>query len=136
MLSPNLIRIYEQTHYCFNNTILRIMQPSKDARTLLESLSPKGAVFITAWNPLGKEATDTENRRANIELKEELTKQGLNIVDGYGKSPDGQWREDSFCAYPVDKNTSLSLCRHFKQNAVVYISPDGLPELLLNPDFF
>lgn len=36
-------------------TILRIMQPSKDARTLLELLLPKDAVFITAQNPLGKE---------------------------------------------------------------------------------
>ena len=66
------------------------MRPSKDARTLLESSSPKGAVFITAWNPLGKEVTDTENRRANVELKKELTKQGLNIIDGYGEIPYGQ----------------------------------------------
>lgn len=135
MLSPTLIRIYEQTHYCFNGTVLKLMQYSTDARTLLEPSSPKGAVFITAWNPLGKKTTDIENRRANVELKKELIRQGLNIIDGFGKSPDGQWRENSFFAYPVDKNTSLSLCHHFKQNAVVYISPDGLPELLLNPDF-
>lgn len=135
MLSSTLIRIYEQTHYCFNGTILRIMQPSTEAKTLLEPSSPKGGVFITAWNPLGKKVTDTENRSANIELKEELTKQGLNIIDGYGESADGQWREYSFFAYPVSKNTSLRLCRNFKQNAVVYISSNGLPELLLNPAF-
>lgn len=135
MLSPTLIRLYEQTHYCFNSTILRIMQPSIEAKTLLESSSPKGGVFITAWNPLGKKVTDVENINSNVELKEELVKQGLNIIDGYGESPDGQWREYSFFAYPVSKNTSLLLCRNFRQNAVVYISSEGLPELLLNPDF-
>lgn len=38
-----------------------------------------------------------------------------------------------FFAYPIDKDTSLTLCCTFEQNAVVYVTSDGLPILLLNP---
>ncbi|WP_367105361.1 DUF3293 domain-containing protein [uncultured Psychrobacter sp.] len=31
-------------------------------------------IFITVWNPSSKEATNTENKSANAELKKELTK--------------------------------------------------------------
>ena len=133
MLDQPLLEAYHQTNYKFNDTVLNIDKRSSKAASLFQPFAPAGGLFITAWNPLGKELTVEENQQANQKLKNELLKQGLKVTEGYGESPDGQWREDSFFAYPIDKDTSLTLCCTFEQNAVVYITCAGLPILLLNP---
>lgn len=135
MLDLPLLEAYHQTNYKFDDTLLNIDKTSSKAASLLQPFSPAGGLFITAWNPLGKERTVEENEQANQELKNELLKQGLNVTEGYGESPDGKWRENSFFAYPIDQNSSLKLCCTFEQNAVVYVTCAGLPVLLLNPDF-
>ena len=134
MLDPSLLQAYHQTNYHFGDTLLNIGKPSPKAAALLQEFDPAGGLFITAWNPLGKELTLEDNQKASQNLKAELLIRGLNVIDGYGVSKDGKWREDSFFTYPIDEETSLKLCCDFSQNAVVYVSFDGLPELLLNPD--
>lgn len=134
MLDPSLLDAYQQTNYYFGDTLLNVNEPSSEAASLLRPFAPAGGLFITAWNPLGEELTPEENQKANQNLKEKLLKQDLNVTDGYGESKDGKWREDSFFAYPIDKESSIKLCCDFSQNAVVYVSSSGLPELLLNPD--
>ena len=134
MLDNPLLEAYYQTNYKFDDTLLNIDKTSFQAAALLQRFSPAGGLFITAWNPLGKELAVEENEQANQELKNELLKQGLKIIEGYGESPNGKWREDSFFAYPADKDISLKLCRTCKQNAVVYVTYTGLPILLLNPE--
>ena len=133
MLDQPLLEAYHQTNYKFDDTVLNIDKRSSKAASLLQPFAPAGGLFITAWNPLGKELTVEENRQANQKLKNELLKQGLKVTEGYGESSDRHWREDSFFAYPIDKDTSLTLCCTFEQNAVVYVTSEGLPILLLNP---
>ena len=135
MLDNPLLEAYYQTNYKFDDTLLNIDKTSFRAAALLQPFSPAGGLFITAWNPLGKERTVEENEQANQELKNELLKQGLKVIEGYGESPDGKWREDSFFAYPIDQDSSLKLCCTFEQNAVVYVTCTGLLVLLLNPNF-
>ncbi len=135
MLDPSLLEAYHQTDYHFGDTFLNIGELSSKATSLLQQFAPAGGLFITAWNPLGEELTVEDNQKANQTLKEKLLKLGLNVTDGYGVSKDGKWREDSFFAYPIDKETSIKLCCDFHQNAVAYVSSDGLPELLLHPKF-
>lgn len=91
-----------------------------------------GAIFITAWNPMGKVVYDEQNHRANKKLKSILLEMGLIVIDGYGISPCGGWREDSFFAYPIDQHASQKLCEAFAQNAVVYLDNRGLPSLILS----
>ena len=134
MLDPSLLEAYQQTNYYFGDTLLNVDKRSSKVAFLLQPFAPAGGFFITAWNPLGQELALEENQKSNQTLKEELLKQDLNVTDGYGESKDGKWREDSFFAYPIDKETSIKLCCDFHQNAVVYVNYDGLPELLLNPD--
>lgn len=133
MLDPSLLEAYQQTNYYFGDILLNVDDSSSKAASLLRPFAPAGGFFITAWNPLGKELTPEENQKANQALKEKLLKQDLNVTDGYGESKDGKWQEDSFFAYPVDKETSIKMCCDFHQNAVVYVNYNGLPELLLNP---
>ena len=136
MLDPSLLEAYHQTDYHFGDTFLNIGEPCSKAASLLQQFAPAGGLFITAWNPLGKEITVEDNQKANQTLKEKLLKLGLNVTYGYGVSKDGKWREDSFFAYPIDKEASLKLCCAFSQNAVVYVSSNGLPELLISPNFY
>lgn len=134
MLEQSLLEAYYQTNYQFDDTLLNINKRSSKAAALLHPFAPDGGVFITAWNPLGKELTLEENEQANQNLKNKLISQGFRVTEGYGESSDGKWRENSFFAYPVDKDISLKLCRTCKQNAVVYVTYTGLPILLLNPE--
>ena len=135
MLDRSLLEAYHQTNYQFGDTLLSIDKLSSKAAFLLHPFWPAGRLFITAWNPLGKELTVEDNRQANKNLKDELLKQGLDVREGYGESLDGKWREDSFFAYPIDQDSSLKICCTFEQNAVVYGTCAGLPILLLNPNF-
>lgn len=135
MLDQSLLKTYHQTNYQFDDILLNIDKVSSKAAFLLQSFSPAGGLFITAWNPLGKELTIEENEQANQKLKNELLEKGLKVKEGYGESLDGKWREDSFFAYPIDQDSSLKLCYTFEQNAVVYVTCAGLPILLLNPNF-
>lgn len=134
MLDNALLQAYEQTNYCFDEITLNIGKPSKQVAERLKPYKPLGALFITAWNPLGEVATDEDNKNANMKLYQDLISRNLNVIEGYGESPDGIWREDSFFAYPVNRQLSLELCKVYKQNAVVYIDSDGVPEMLLNPN--
>lgn len=135
MLSQSLLEAYQQTHYCFGNVVLNIDKPSAKAELLLKPFIPSGGLFITAWNLMGEPVDLASNELANEGLKNELLSQGLTVLEGYGESPDGSWREDSFFAYPVDEEISLNLCLPYFQNAVVYVTPKGLPMLLANPNF-
>ncbi len=54
MLSQSPIQGYLETDYCFRDIILTINKVSVDAATLLKPFAPKGGIFITAWNFLGK----------------------------------------------------------------------------------
>lgn len=136
MLDPSLIEAYHQTDYHFGDTFFNIGELSSKAASLLQQFAPAGGLFITAWNPLGEELTLEDNLKANQNLKAELLIRGLNVIDGYGVSKDGKWREDSFFTYPIDEENSLKLCCDFSQNAVVYVSSNGLPELLISPNFY
>lgn len=56
----------------------------------------------------------------------------VTVINGYGISPCGGWREESFFAYPIDKHASQKLCEAFAQNAVVYVDNNGYPNLIFH----
>lgn len=135
MLTKDLIDAYHNTNYYFGNSQLRINELSSEAQAILKPFSPFGGLFITAWNPMGEVLDLSNNQVANKDLKSELEEKGLIIIEGYGESLDKRWREDSFFVYPVDQETSIKLCCDYRQNAVVYITSEGIPLLLLNEKF-
>lgn len=112
---------------------MRVGQLSEEARALMAHSSAQGAVFITAWNPFGRPASNAENKTANLALKSALEGAGLTVLEGYGVSPDGRWREDSFFAFPISRSAAIELCCRHAQNAVIFVDSDGVPELLLAP---
>jgi len=132
MIDEQTLLAYEQTDYKFSDITINIGVYSDAVKQLLIPYAPLGAIFITAWNPMGKVVYDEQNHRANKKLKSILLEMGLTVIDGYGISPCGSWREDSFFAYPIDKHASQRLCEAFSQNAVVYVDNNGYPNLIFH----
>lgn len=139
-ISPELIELYRNTNYCVSDHehefVLRIGMVSKEAKRLLSGESDDGAVFITAWNPFGKEVTRLEKDEANSRLRNDLKELGGNVLAGYGCSPDQSWREDSYLYFPVSRSTAAAFCRRYQQNAVIFVDSNGVPELIFNSDVF
>lgn len=136
-ISEHLISEYRNANYCVTlsgaETVLRIGQPSIELASLLTRHAASGAVFITAWNPLGNVLSESENISANKLLKQGLARIATVVLSGYGSSPDGTRREESFLALPVSRHDAAELCCRYAQNAVVFISPSGVPELIFHP---
>ena len=139
MSKPDLIQAYRETDYHFAEIVLTINKPSTATATLLKPVAPKGGVFITACNPMGKVVDADDNELANNALEKDLLSQGLTAIAGYGEGTNEEngekHKEDSFFAYPVDAKTSLNLCVKYEQNAVVCVDSNGLPSLKFHPAF-
>ena len=139
MSKPDLVQAYRETDYHFAERVLTINKPSTATATLLKPFAPKGGLFITACNPMGKVVDSVSNKLANNALEKDLLSQGLTVIAGYGEGTNEdtgeKHKEDSFFAYPVDRQTSLDLCIKYEQNAVVYVDSNGLPSLKFHPAF-
>lgn len=86
MIDEQTLLAYEQTDYKFSDITINIGVYSDAVKQLLIPYAPLGAIFITAWNPMGKVVYDEQNHRANKKLKSILLEMGLTVIDGYGIS--------------------------------------------------
>jgi Protein of unknown function (DUF3293) len=137
-ISKELKTSYLATHYCVILSdavlVIRVGQTSPELKNLMAEHSAAGAVFITAWNPSGVVSGAPENNSANEKLKKGLDEIAAVVLPGYGSSPDGNWREESFLALPVSRHEATELCSRYAQNAVLFIDSSGVPELIFHPD--
>jgi hypothetical protein len=114
--------------------VLHIGEASAALGRLMARHGATGAVFITAWNPMGRMLDAPDNEARNRRLAEHLERIATRVLPGHGASPDGRWSEASFLALPVSRPRALALGRRYRQNAVVFAGADAVPELLLDPD--
>jgi hypothetical protein len=137
-ITEQLIEKYRDTDYCVRlpdaEIVLRVGQYSPRFKNLIEEHSAFGAVFITAWNPFGVVQGAAENISANASLQKDLAEMASVVFPGYGTSPGGDWQEESFLALPVSRQAATEMCARYAQNAVVFIGPNCVPELLFHPD--
>ncbi len=90
------------------------------------------AAFITAWNPCGEMASESENHVAQQELLAEIKALGLPYLDGEGKDPSGRWlAEPSFLVFGISLEAAKKLARQFCQNGIIYAGSDATPRLIL-----
>jgi hypothetical protein len=90
------------------------------------------AAFITAWNPYGELASDSENYAAQQELLAEIKALGLPYLDGEGQDPSGRWPgEQSFLVFGISLEAAKNLAGQFRQNGFVYAGSDATPRLIL-----
>ncbi len=92
------------------------------------------AAFITAWNPHSDDTTtDAENEAAHTRLLNRLTSfPGVTVHEGEGVGESPEWMpERSVLAVGLSSTDASTLGREFRQNAVVWVGEDGVPQLVL-----
>ena len=111
---------------------LRIGVQSPPLLALFRSSDVDCAAFLTAWNPIGERLDVASNARRQQQLDAHLAGMAIARVRGAGQGRTTQWpAEMSVLALGLTRNDTLRLGRAFEQNAVVWIGPDAVPELLL-----
>lgn len=95
---------------------------------VLKGLTPRIRTigFITAQNPMGKEASAEFNKAANLKLSKILRdgQYGYRPVKGkYGGNP-----EDTFMVHNISKSFLLELCKNFNQESIIFAekTEDGM----------
>ncbi len=90
-------------------------------------------VFITAYNPFGKDQSLEANESAHTRLREELKVLAPGrVIEGAGADPTGDRPEEkSFFALGLDLNAARDLGSSYKQDAIVWVGEDAVPKLIL-----
>lgn len=114
---------------------LRIGVRNPAASGLLQAHGAHTALFITACNPWGELHDEVDNQRLQRALWVELLEAGYTLFAGEGAGSDNEWPpEPSVLVLDPAPGELLELCRRFRQNAVVVVGSDGIPQLLFHPD--
>ena len=112
--------------------VLRIEHRSDAMAALFAAKGVDRAAFITAYNPFGEEQPEELNLLAHQQLGAKLRASGLEIMDGLGGSEDPNWPpEPSYCVLGMNIVPAKTIGAEFKQDAVVFVSSDAVPHLLL-----
>lgn len=131
------IKAYRDTDYRLGQGIdlitLRIDTHAEALSRLYASSGCACGVFITAYNPLGKDQSLKANEAAHACLSEELKALAPGrVIEGAGADPTGDWPEEkSFFALGVDLDAARDLGIRYKQNAIVWAGEDAVPKLML-----
>lgn len=112
--------------------VLNVGRVSPELALRLKLERTDGAAFITAWNPCGERASDTENRAAQKKLLAAIKALGFACLDGKGRDPSGRWpAEPSFLVFGISLEAAKKLAGQFRQNGFVYAGSDATPRLIL-----
>ena len=136
VIPDELIAAYQATEYraCIDDEslILKIGQRSDELAHIFQFSDQSGATFITAENPFSQTVTSAENATNQRRLHDDLTALGATIFEGVGQGQDPNWAaEASFLAIGVSRAQARELGQKYRQNAIVWIDADTIPELIL-----
>ena len=87
---------------------------------------------ITAHNSFEQRLPDDENIRRNKSLYVELSELHIYIKTVIGKSPSGDWQEESFAVHGLTREQACSIARHFNQRGIFEILEDELLVIEVN----
>jgi hypothetical protein len=130
------IRAYEATDYRLghsNDDI--ILNVGKYEPRLLELFREKGVIcgaFLTAYNPQGTQQSDAANDLVHAKLAQDLTDLGVCTIEGSGSEEGTDWpSERSYFALGLSIELASKLGTQYRQDAVVWVGANAIPELLL-----
>lgn len=135
-ISADKIRAYRATDYRLGHTTQDIVLApglrSDRLAALFASKSVTCGAFLTAFNPLGTQRSDTENDQAHAQLTTALTNLGLEFIEGSGSEVGTHWpAEKSLFALGLSREGAISIGRQFDQDAIVWVGDSAVPELVL-----
>lgn len=131
-MNSDLIKAYKNTTYeVFEPKIkIHIGEYNEALEKLLGEHGEETWMFITASNPASKKLSNQENAERNLSLLAELNNykvfKGRSIGDSEEWSP-----EESFLVLGISRARAIALGKKYGQNAIVFGTREGLPELVL-----
>ena len=135
-IAADKVRAYRATDYRLGHTTQDIvLAPGLRSDRLAELFASKSVTrgaFLTAFNPLGNQKSDTENDQAHAQLVTVLTDLGLEFIEGSGGEEGSHWpAEKSLFALGLSREGATSIGRQFDQDAIVWVGDSAVPELVL-----
>jgi hypothetical protein len=134
-LPESLITAYRATRYrvfASPDFELAVGQRSDALADLYRKHAASSAAFLTAWNPEGNLQNESANREAFARLQERVTSLSVKVISGFGEDPDGAWAgEESLLALGLGREIACEIGAEFRQNAIVWVGADAVPELIL-----
>jgi hypothetical protein len=102
------------------------VRPAPVARTSGEYPEPDGRAIcvITAHNPGGRAALDSENAAAQVQLVAELEEQGLTWWPAAGGDSSWTHVEESAAVVGMDEADAIALGARFGQDAIFVLTPE------------
>ena len=135
-IHPEKVRAYLATDYRLGHTdqdiVLNIGKRSERLAALFAYTGFKCGAFLTAYNPQGSIQSDVANACGHAELASKLRELGLQAIEGSGSEEGTKWpAEKSFFALGLALEPAKDIGLHFHQDAIVWVSEESLPQLIL-----
>ena len=135
VLPPDLIRAYQETEYRVHAEppfTLRIGQFCPELLQEYKNRKVSCCAFLTSCNPFSQALKPEQNADRQQTLAMELKSRSLKYLEGFGQHPSNGWEgEPSFLVFDLSLEAAKAMGRSFEQNAVVWVGPEGLPELIV-----
>ena len=110
--------------------IFKIDELCTELDQLMDSCHVSLASFITACNPKGLPQSDGENVLAMNQLQAAIDDLRLPYFKGFGRDPEGTWKEDSYLIMGIELDQACQLGSLFEQNAIVMLAHNMVPKLV------
>jgi len=129
----NLDSAYRNTDYVVlldeGELVVHIDEPAPALMSLLAQQHTMSAAFLTAANPHSNPTDDAANAAAHDELLAALS--GHPRLDTEHRDPQGRWPvERGVLVLGTTLDEACSVGRRFRQNAVVFVADDTVPQLI------
>ncbi len=134
-IDPGTVQAYRETEYRVLGDApfsLRVGQVSPALAAAHQRHRVDCSAYITACNPFSQVLDDSANAERHAALGRELGPLSLASIDGIGQHPANQWPgEASYLVFGLTLEAAKTLGARLEQNAIVWTSADGVPQLIL-----
>lgn len=135
-IHPDKVRAYLATDYRLGHTdqdiVLTIGKHSERLAALFADSNVNCGAFLTAYNPRGAIQSDKANESGHAELAGKLQELELQTIEGSGSEEGTEWpAEKSYFALGLALEPAKAIGIHFDQDAIVWVGPDAVPQLIL-----
>ena len=136
LIAVDKIRAYLATDYRLGHSdqdiVLNIGKRSERLAALFAYAGFNCGAFLTAYNPQGTIQSDAANDQAHAQLATKLRELELQAIEGSGSEQGTKWpAEKSYFALGLALEPAKSIGTHFDQDAIVWVGPDAVPQLIL-----
>jgi hypothetical protein len=129
-VSDATIAAYRATIYEIGGIRLRIGEVNDAVASLLRAARVTTAAIVTAYNPESVALCEAENRAAHENLIHATA--AYDTRSTCATDPTGAWPpEPGLLVLGITADAAMALGRTFRQNAIVWITQDEAPKLVL-----